>query len=80
MEASSQKKVLVVASVVSFIEWFNKENLVFLKNEMNCDVHVACNFDYMDDTDVARTSAYIEKLKSEGFVLSARLIFRHTKS
>ena len=64
-----EKKVLIVASVVSFIEWFNKENLEFLKNEMNCEVHVACNFDYMDDTDVVRTTAYIEKLKSEGFVL-----------
>lgn len=66
---TTQKKVLIVASVVSFIEWFNKENLEFLKNEMNCEVHVACNFDYMDDTDVVRTTAYIEKLKSEGFVL-----------
>ena len=69
MEAYSPKKVLIVASVVSFIEWFNKENLEFLKNEMNCEVHVACNFDYTDDTDVVRTTAYIETLKSEGFVL-----------
>ena len=68
-QTPSKKKVLIVASVVSFIEWFNKENLEFLKNEMNCEVHVACNFDYMDDTDVVRTTAYIEKLKSEGFVL-----------
>ena len=26
------KKVLIVASVVSFIEWFNKENVDFLHN------------------------------------------------
>ena len=27
LESENKKKVLVVASVVSFIEWFNKENL-----------------------------------------------------
>ena len=49
LESENKKKVLVVASVVSFIEWFNKENLEYLKNNLNCEVHVACNFDYMDD-------------------------------
>lgn len=63
------KKVLIVASVISFIEWFNKENVAFLKNELNCEVHIACNFDYMDDTDIERTKLYIEKLKSDGVVL-----------
>ncbi|MBE6797077.1 MAG: glycosyltransferase family 4 protein [Ruminococcaceae bacterium] len=63
------KKVLIVASVVSFIEWFNKENVVFLKDEMNCDVHIACNFDYMNDTDIDRTQAYISELKAKGIVL-----------
>ena len=56
------KKVLVVASVVSFIEWFNKENIDFLSDEMKCEVHIACNFDYMNDTDIDRTKKYIEKL------------------
>lgn len=63
------KKVLIVASVVSFIEWFNKENVEFLKNNLNCDVHIACNFDYLDDTDEERTKRYIENIKSEGIVL-----------
>lgn len=63
------KKVLIVASVVSFIEWFNKENIQFLKEDMKCEVHVACNFDYMDDTDVARTNEYIEQIKNQGIVL-----------
>ena len=63
------KKVLIVASVVSFIEWFNKENVEFLKKDMECDVHIACNFDYMNDTDVERTETYIEKLESMGVVL-----------
>lgn len=63
------KKVLVVASVVSFIEWFNKENIDFLSDEMKCEVHIACNFDYMNDTDIDRTKKYIERLKQKGIVL-----------
>lgn len=63
------KKVLIVASVVSFIEWFNKENLIFLKDELGCEVHVACNFDYTEDTDTARTKKYVEHLENSGFVL-----------
>lgn len=63
------KKILIVASVVSFIEWFNKENLSFLKDNMGCDVHIACNFDYFDDTDIEKTKAYISLLKKQGFVL-----------
>lgn len=63
------KKVLIVASVVSFIEWFNKENVEFLKNELGCQVHIACNFDYMLDTDIKRTQAYEEKLKEQGIIM-----------
>lgn len=63
------KKVLIVASVVSFIEWFNKENIEFLSDTLNCEVHVACNFDYMNDTDVERTKQFIAKLKWQGIVL-----------
>lgn len=63
------KKVLIVASVVSFIEWFNKENVDHLNDELDCEVHIACNFDYMNDTDVDRTKKYIESLKRKGVVL-----------
>lgn len=63
------KKVLIVASVVSFIEWFNKENVDFLRSELGCEVHIACNFDYLQDTDAERTNKYIEKLKGQGVVL-----------
>lgn len=63
------KKVLIVASVVSFIEWFNKENVEFLRSDLSCEVHIACNFDYMEDTDEERTKKYLEKIKSEGVVL-----------
>lgn len=63
------KKVLIVASVVSFIEWFNKENIEYLKQNLGCEVHIACNFDYMNDTDVARTERYIVLLKEQGVQL-----------
>ena len=63
------KKVLIVASVISFIEWFNKENVDFLKDNLGCEVHIACNFDYMNDTDVERTKKYIEQLKQKNIVL-----------
>lgn len=65
----NRKKVLVVASVISFIEWFNKENIEFLKKTKNCDVHIAVNFDYMEDTSKERTRTYIEKLKQMDIVL-----------
>ena len=62
-------KVLIVASVISFIEWFNKENVDFLYKKKRCELHIACNFDYMEDTDVKRTLLYIDKLQKEGVIL-----------
>lgn len=63
------KKILIVASVVSFIEWFNKENIDFLKNDLKCEVHVACNFEYMADTDEERTKQYLDRIKRGGIIL-----------
>ena len=63
------RKVLIVASVVSFIEWFNKENVEYLQQQQGCEVHIACNFDYMQDTDVERTRRYVEHLRQSGVVL-----------
>ncbi len=64
-----KKRVLIVASVISFIEWFNKENLEYLIYDKNCEVHLAVNLDYMDDTNVERTIKYVEHLKQIGVVL-----------
>ncbi len=63
------KKVLVVASVISFIEWFNKENISYLRDNLKCDVHIACNFDYMNDTDEKRTQKYVDEIRGKGIVL-----------
>lgn len=62
-------RVLIVASVVSFIEWFNKENILYLSNGKGCELHIACNFDYVEDTDEERTRSYVEKIKKAGVVL-----------
>ncbi len=62
------KKVLIVASVISFIEWFNQENILFIKNVLGCEVHVACNLGYMEDTDAERTVAYVERMVKDGVV------------
>ncbi len=63
------KKVLITASVISFIEWFNKENVEFLSRELGCNVHIACNLDYLEDTDEERTADYIARLKEQGITL-----------
>ncbi|MBQ3528557.1 MAG: glycosyltransferase [Clostridia bacterium] len=63
------KRVLIVASVISFIEWFNKENVDFLRSTLGCEVHIACDFEYMLDTDEERTKTYIQKLCNDGVVL-----------
>ncbi|MCQ2353683.1 MAG: glycosyltransferase family 4 protein [Clostridia bacterium] len=62
------KKVLIVASVISFIEWFQKENIDFLVDDMGCEVHVACNCDYMEDTSEARTREYMDRVNAKGVV------------
>ena len=59
------KRILIVASVISFIEWFNKENIEFLSRDMKCKVHIAVNADYMNDTDEESTLRYLERLHSE---------------
>ena len=71
------KKVLIIASVISIFEWFNKENIEFLKKQLACEVHVACNFEYMNDTDTDRTKKYICRLKEQGIILHNILFCRN---
>lgn len=60
------KRVLIVASVISFIEWFNQENVEYLKKTLNCDVDIAVNDTYFHDTDQSRTERYLQRLKDMG--------------
>lgn len=63
------KKVLVVATVISFIEWFNQENIEFLRDQMGCEVHIAVNTSYFQDTDELRTKRYLGKIRDEGIIV-----------
>lgn len=67
-QEDNKKKILIVASVISFIEWFNKENVEYLCNNLKCEVHIACNCNYFKDTDEQRTIEYIEKEKLKGII------------
>lgn len=64
-----KKKVLIVASVISFIEWFNKENIEYLRDELGCEVHIAVNEEYFNDTDEERTKRYLLHIKSKGVIV-----------
>ncbi len=61
-----QQKVLIVASIVGFIETFNKDLIEYLNNAKGCELHIACNFDYFADTDEEITKQFVKKNKSEG--------------
>lgn len=63
------KRVLIVSSVISFIEWFNKENVEYLLKDKGCEVHIAVNADYMEDTNAERTVKYINHIKDMGVIL-----------
>ena len=61
-----QKKVLIVASVASFIYTFNRDNVWFLAKKRNCELHIACNFSYTINTDSSVIENFVEELKSKG--------------
>lgn len=61
-----EKKVLIVASVASFIYTFNRDNVWFLSKTRNCELHIACNFSYTINTDGNVIEKFVKELKSEG--------------
>ena len=61
-----QKKVLIVASVVSFLETFNRALINYLNNTKGCEVHIACNVDYLADTDEEVTKQFVEDISAAG--------------
>lgn len=60
-------KVLIVASVISFIEWFEKDVISYLNNR-KCEVHIACNLENMSDTSAERTKRFINESQIAGVV------------
>lgn len=77
------KKILIVANVISFIEKFNTEIINFLQDKLNCEVHVACNTEYMNDTDRFLMLSFVSELRQKGVVLHHVPILRspfHTEN
>lgn len=62
------KKVLVLASVASMIDQFNMQNINILK-ELNCEVHVAANFQYGSTMTIEKVESLKEKLKSANIII-----------
>lgn len=58
------KKVLMLASVASMIDQFNKENIVILE-ELNFQVDVACNFEYGSSTSQERVQQFKKELNKK---------------
>lgn len=63
------KKILIVASTISFIEKFNKEPIRLLTEEYECEVHIASNIDYLADTNAGLIQKYLEQLEECGIVI-----------
>ena len=62
-------KVLIVASVVSMIDQFNRQNIKLLK-EMGFDVHIACNFIEGNTCSSEKIQHLKKDLQSEGVTFS----------
>lgn len=70
------KKVLMMASVASMIDLFNKENIQILK-ELDSEVHVACNFDVGNITSAERVAEFKKELKRENITYNNLAIPRN---
>ena len=65
----ASKKVLIVASIIGFIESFNKALVEYLKIKRGCELHTACKSSYFADNDEKYTRLFIDKLKKNGIIL-----------
>ena len=68
-----KKQVLMLASVASMIDQFNLPN-IRLMQELDYEVHVACNFDKGNTCDENR----IQKLKALLGIVPERFVRRET--
>lgn len=62
---NNRKKALIVASVASMIDLFNRENISILR-DLGYDIEVAANFDNGSITDQNRVNAFEGELKADG--------------
>ena len=63
------KKALVVASVASMIDLFNRDNIIILK-DLNYEVHVSANFNYGNITSKERVNKFKKELKDNGVIVN----------
>lgn len=61
-----QQKVLIVASIIGFIESFNKNLVYYLNSNKKCELHIACNSSYFSDNDEEYTRKFLDNLKRLG--------------
>lgn len=59
-------KVLIVATVISMVEWFNKDLINYLIETGDYEIDVAANLDYVSDTDEKRTNEFLIEMESKG--------------
>lgn len=62
-----RRKVLILATVASMIEQFNMNNIDILQN-LNYEVHIACNFYNGSNLSDERTKSFIKELESRNVV------------
>ena len=62
------KKVLIASTVISFIEWFEQETIKLLQEQFGCQVHIACNCDYFEDTSEERTQEFMDRARASGVI------------
>lgn len=72
-----QQKVLIVASIVGFIETFNKDLIEYLNNAKGCELHIACNFDYFADTDEEITKQFVKKINQKVYISTTSILHDH---
>lgn len=64
-----RRKILIVASVASFIYTFNRDNVFYLAKTHNCELHIACNFSYTKNTDSSVIEQFINELQVNSIII-----------
>lgn len=65
MSINKNKRVILVASVASMIDQFNRNNIQLLK-ELGYEIHVACNFEVGNNTSDEKVQSFRRELEKQG--------------